>query len=182
MLLAVALVTMVLPLDALAARRVVVRHRGPRTTLVVRRGFPIRRPLPRTVIVRRVRRPIVAERVVFLAPMVWVGTGVALPPRERLEWQDAETVYRDEDWVECNFDVGDRGAALYVELDGRAQFNFAEVTFGNGEVQVVDFQNYTRGGGVYRLLDFADGRRVESVRMVARAKSDEARLKLYMLK
>ncbi len=36
--------------------------------------------------------------------------------------------------------------------------------------------------GLYPLLDFADGRKVDHVRMVARARSDEAKVALKMEK
>ncbi len=183
--LAAVLVTSLLPADALARRRTVVvrRHIAPRTTIVIHRGFPLLRPVPRMVIVRPARtRVLVAAPLVYLAPVVWAATVVPAPPRPRLVWQDTETIVKDEEWVECNFGVDSRGMALYLQIQGKTQLNFAEVTFGNGQVQVVDFQDRTRGSGVYRLLDFADGREVKTVRILARARSDEAKLKVYMLK
>src|SRR5262245_47050604 len=86
---------------AFAARRVVVR-RGPhrRTTVVVHRGWPLRRPL-RSVVVRPAR---VAWRVtpaVFLAPVVFTGVVVAAAPaHEVMVWEDGETLAKDEDWTE----------------------------------------------------------------------------------
>jgi hypothetical protein len=47
---------------------------------------------------------------------------------------------------------------------------------------VVDFAAKTREPGLYELLDFKDGRKVDHVRMVARAQSDEARIVLKMEK
>jgi hypothetical protein len=46
----------------------------------------------------------------------------------------------------------------------------------------VDFGEKTYGAGLYNLLDFRDGRRVDHVRGVARAQSSEARLVLRMEK
>ncbi len=163
------------------ARRVVVVHRGPhRTTVVVRRGFPIRRPLP--VVVVHPRPAVLVTPAVFLAPVIWVATVATLPPRERLVWEDSEKLVQDEDWTEFSLNVNDRGTHLFLEVEGRAQLNFAEVVFANGEAQVVDFNEGTRGPGVYSLLNFADGRKVSHVRFVARAKTPEARLITRMAK
>jgi hypothetical protein len=180
-LLTVLLIVIAAPVDLMAGRRVVVR-RGHvvRTTVVVRPGHPLRRALP-AVVVRPARVAVaVTAPLVFLPLVAWHPAVVTLPPRERLLWQDAETIAKDEDWVDCNFGVDRRGDALLLEIQGRAQVNFAEVTFENGNVQVVDFAENTRGSGIYPLLDFADGRRVKTVRIVARAKSNEAKLTVYM--
>jgi hypothetical protein len=76
-----------------------------------------------------------------------------------------------------------RGTKLWVEVAaGNAQFDWAEVVFENGKARVVDMKEWTRGPGLYPLLDLADGRKVDHVRMVARAKGDEARIVLKMQK
>ena len=54
--------------------------------------------------------------------------------------------------------------------------------FENGEVQVVDFSEKSHGAGVYELLDFKDGRKVDHVRVVAREKTNEAKFILRMEK
>jgi len=105
---------------------------------------------------------------------------VPLPARERLVWQDTERIDKDEDWVESNFGVDDRGDALFLQVDGRVELNFADVTFENGDVQVVDFNERPHGSGVYKLYDFPGVRTVKTVRLVARARSDEATLRLYL--
>lgn len=170
--------------DLMAARRVVVRrgHAG-RTTVVVRNGFPLRRPLPRAVVVRPARRAIVVGGpVVYLAPVMFGAAIISLPPRERLVWEDTERISKAEDWVDSNFGVDDRGDALLLEVTGRAQVSFAEVTFGNGQVQVVDFGDRVFGRGLYTLLDFADGRMVKTVRLLARSKSGETTFRVVMRK
>jgi hypothetical protein len=142
-------------------------------------GHPIRRT--RTVVVRPMRPGVVvAPRLVFAPPVVWRRTVVTLPPRERLIWQDSETLRRREDWVDTDLGVNQRGDKLYLRIDGRAQIDFAEVHFQNGNVQVVDFQEGPMQAGTYSLLDFSDGRHVTHVRMVARARTPEARLTVLM--
>lgn len=169
---------------AFAARRVVVR-RGPhrRTVVVVHRGWPLRRPL-RAVVIHPARVTYRVAPGVFLPMVVWTGLVVASgPPLEYLAWQDSETLYSSEDWAEFTLNADTRGTKLWVEVDaGKAQFDWAEVVFENGEARVVDMKEWGRGPGIYPLLDFADGRKVDHVRMVARATSDEAKITLKMQK
>ena len=163
--------------------RVVVRHPVRRTAVVVHRGHPVRRVLPGSVVVRPARRAVVVNApLVFLPRMVWRPTVVALPAADRLVWQDSENINRDEDWVDTNFGIDGEGKALFINIDGNARLNFAEVTFANGNVQVVDFEERTHGPGTYKLLDFADGRRVMTVRLLAKSESDESRLAVYLSK
>ena len=169
-------------------RRVVVRPRGAavrhpvrHTRLVVRAGHPIRRGLPGAVVFRPARRAIVVGAPqVFLPAVVWSAHTVSLPARERLVWEDSETIERDEGWVDTNFGIDGQGDALFLQIGGRAQLNFAEVTFANGNVQVVDFKDRTHGNGIYRLLDFADGRHVKTARILAKSVSDETKLAVYL--
>lgn len=183
-MLAAALAAGLVPADLGAARRVVVRRtRTTRTTVVVRNGFPIRRTLPRAVIVRPARTAIVVGGpIVYLAPVMFGAAIVSLPPRERLIWEDTERISKGEDWVDVNFGVDNRGDALLLDVQGRAQLNFAEVTFANGQAQVVDFQDRVFGRGLYTLLDFADGRHVKTVRLLARSKSPETTFRVLMRK
>jgi hypothetical protein len=162
-------------------RKAVVVRRGPdRTTVVVHRGWPIRRAMP-LVVVRAPRAAVRVAPAVFLAPVVWRPIVVQSPQADALVWQDAETIYKNEDWTEVTLNANARGSRLLLEVEsGKAQLNFAEVVFENGDTRVVDFQENTRGQGTYPLLNFRDGRTVDHVRMVARAKSDEARLVLVM--
>jgi hypothetical protein len=160
------------------------RHvRAPRRhVVVVHPGFPIRRALPNVV----VRAPRVVVKVaprVFLPPVVWAGVVVVAPPREALAWEDGETLAQAEGWTDFTLNVDDRGRKLFLEVvDGEVRLNFAEVVFGNGDAQVVDFAENQRGPGIYSLLDFADGRMVDHVRVVALATSATARLALKMAK
>ena len=165
-------------------RRTVVVRRGPvrRTTIVVRPGHPIRRALPRTVVFRPARKVVVVGRpLVFLPALAWTAAVVAtLPAENQLLWEDAEVFSKDEEWVDLNFGVDQRGTALLLDVDGRAQLSFAEVTFENGDVQVVDFNDTTHGKGLYNLLDYKDGRRVMTVRILARSETPETTLRVYL--
>lgn len=166
---------------ALAARVRVVKRGHHRTTVVVHRGFPVTRA-PRVVVVRAPRRTVVVRPAVFLAPVVFTAAFVSLPPRDLVVWEDAEVLDRDEDWTEFVLNADSRGRELLLEVRGRVQVEWAEVVFENGDTRVVDFRARTLKSGVYGLLDFRDGRRVDHVRVVARAKSSEARVVLRMVK
>jgi len=75
---------------------------------------------------------------------------VSLPRRDELIWQDSELIWRDEGWADCNFGVDRRGDELMLDVEGRAQLDFAaEVTFEGGDVQVVDFRDNSDCGGRY---------------------------------
>jgi len=180
------------------------RFIAPRVPGVVNRGlfvapnnWPLKRA-PRAVIVRPPRgggRVRVAPRV-FLPAIIFGGVVVSHRyergyrhdddrvrgySRESLVWQDTESLYREDDWTEFTLDCNARGTKLWFEiLEGRVQADWAEVVFENGEVQVVEFPERTLGPGLYELLDFRDGRRVDYVRMVAKATSREAQVTLWL--
>lgn len=150
-----------------------------RVNISIGTGHPVRRALPTVV----VRRPVaVPARVVYTPVVVWAPRPVrALPAR--FEWEDAETLRRDEDWVESNLTVNASGREIFLRVDsGRVEINFAEVMFRNGEIQVVDFSERALGPGTYPLLDFRDGRHIRNVRLVARARTQRARVAALMLK
>src|SRR5688500_17966871 len=107
-------VTILVPTESMAQRRrvvvrpraphVVVRPRAPHTRLVVRRGHPVVRRLPATVVVRPARTAVVVGAPpVFLPSLAWTAAVVSMPPRERLVWEDSEVIEREEDWVDANF-------------------------------------------------------------------------------
>jgi hypothetical protein len=166
-------------------RRTVVVRRGPavRTKVVVRPGHPIARTLNRTVVIHPARTVVAVHAPLVYLPLVtFAAVAVTLPPRDRMAWQDTEIIREDEGWADCEFGIGHRGDALLLDIDGRAQLDFAEVAFENGNVQVVDFNERQQERGLVRLIDFADGRRVMTVRLVARSKSDETKFTLYLRK
>lgn len=164
-------------------RPVVVQRPVRHTRVVVRPGHPLRRALPDRVVVRPARKTVVVGAPhVFLPALTWAAAAAVLPARERLVWEDSEVITRDEGWVDTNFGVDGHGDALFLQVGGSAQLSFAEVAFSNGSVQVLDFDDRTHGDGVYRLLDFADGRHVKTVRLLARSNPQETRLTVYLSK
>ena len=102
--------------------------------------------------------------VTFLAPVVFASVVVATAPaRDVLVWEDGETLSKDEDWTEFTLNCDARGTKLWYEVvGGKVQADWAEVVFENGDAQVVDFAEKTHGAGLYSLLDFKDGRKVDA--------------------
>jgi len=77
--------------------------------------------------------------------------------------------------------VDRRGDRMLLEIDrGTAEISYAEVVFDNGEAQMVDFNDRKYGKGVYALLDFKDGRKVDHVRVVAKAETKETQITLRL--
>jgi hypothetical protein len=165
------------------AARVRVR-RGTHVTRVhvsVRPGFPIRRTLP-TVVVR-------TGPVIRVAPHTYLGavafTAVALaslPPAEARVWTSSENLDAEDGWTDFTFDVDKRGKRLLLDVEkGAAQISFAEVVFDTGEAQVVDFNDRVQRKGAYSLLDFKDGRKVDHVRLIAKAQRDESTIRVHLV-
>jgi len=164
------------------AARVRVVRRAPRTRVVVHTGFPLRRPLPPVY----VRAPRVAIRVtprVFLPPVVFGAVVVPVrPAAAALVWRDAEVLDHEDGWAEFNLNVDRRGSGLLLEIDkGPAEISLAEVVFDNGEAQVVDFNDRRHSQGLYNLLDFKDGRKVDHVRVVAKAAAGATEISVHLL-
>jgi hypothetical protein len=176
-------VCVVLSLAVETQARVVRVRRGPagRVRVVTRPGFPIRRTLP-TVVVR-------TGPVVRVAPRVYLGavafTAVALatlPPPSVRVWSATEDFNNDDGWTDVSMDIDRRGTRLVLEIDkGPAQLSFAEVVFENGEAQIVDFNDRVHSQGVYSLLDFKDGRKVDHVRVIARAQRNETAIRVHLI-
>ena len=132
-----------------------------------------------TVVVRPGPAVRVAPRV-YLAPVAFAATVVALPAVT--DWRGTEGLDRDEGWTDFTMNVDRRGRELLLQIDrGAAQVSFAEVVFENGETQVVDFNDAIHRSGTYRLLDFKDGRKVDHVRIVAKADRDNTDITVHLI-
>ena len=152
-----------------------------RTKVVIHPAHPIRRSVNRTVVVRTPRTAVRSSApLVFLPAVAFAATVAVLPARERLYWQDTDTIHQDEQLVESNFGVDKKGGALLLEIDGRAGLDFADITFANGDVQTVDFNDRTFGSGIYSLLNFPGQRTVKTVRLLAQSKSGHTKFRLYL--
>lgn len=175
----VVLLSLVILAQTAEAGRVRVT-KGPRgrTRVTVRTGFPIRRTMPNVV----VRGPVVRVTPrAYLAPVVFTAAVVSTIPDGQV-WHGSEALEREDGWTEFTMNVDTRGDRMFLEIDrGAAQISFAEVVFENGEAQVVDFNDRRYGKGVYSLLDFRDGRKVDHVRIVAEAETKESEITVRLM-
>ncbi|HEX6083286.1 MAG TPA: hypothetical protein VF266_02095 [Thermoanaerobaculia bacterium] len=176
-LVAIALFIVTLAPVVEAARVRVKRGPAGRTRVTVTRGFPIRRTLPTVTV--RTRTVRVAPRV-YLAPVAFTAVAVASLPKD--VWTTTEMLDRDEGWTDFTMDVDRRGTRLLLDIDrGTAQLSFAEVVFENGETQVVDFNDRVHTNGIYELVDFRSGRKVDHVRIVAKADRENTAVRLHLV-
>jgi len=166
---------------AAEARRVRVVHRGHRGTVVVHKGFPLHRSFPH-VFVRASRVAVRVTPRVFLPSVAFGAVVVAAPAADVSVWRESEDLDRKDGWTEFTLNVDRRGSKLLLKIDeGPAQISFAEVVFENGEAQVVDFADKRQNQGIYSLLDFKDGRKVDHVRIVAQAARDSTEITVHLL-
>ncbi len=165
-----------------AARVRVKTRRGNvvRVRVTTRPGFPIRRTMPTVV----VRGPVVriAPRV-YLAPVVFTAVAIAtLPPAQVTVLTASESLDREDGWTDVTLDFDRRGTRLLLDIEGgSARVSFAEVVFDNGEAQVVDFNDRAHKRGTYELLDFRNGRKVDHVRVVAKADDENTDIKVHLI-
>src|SRR5882724_3397345 len=102
---------------AVVRRPLVVRQPVVHSPVVVHSGHPIRRALPGTVVVRPPHKTVVVGvPLVYLPALTWRAAVVTLPVRERLVWQDSETITRNEEWVDTNFGIDAAGDALFLDI------------------------------------------------------------------
>jgi hypothetical protein len=78
------------------------------------------------------------------------------------------------------FPVGEQAAGLFVRVSGDIEFERADIGFPDGSLQSVDAFGERRGSGIYRLVNFDEGRAVDWVRIVLRARSRNARVDLLI--
>jgi hypothetical protein len=151
-----------------------------RTRVTTRPGFPIRRTLPTVV----VRGPVIrVAPALYLAPVAFTAVALAtLPDAPSIGWTGEETLDKSDGWTDFSLDVDRRGTKLLLDIDGgSAQVSFAEVVFENGEAQVVDFNDSVHKRGVYELLDFKNGRKVDHVRLLAKANNENVDIQVHLI-
>ena len=156
-----------------------------RATVVVAEGWPLHRPL-KSVVVHSPRTAVHVQTSTYLAPVLFGGDAIkqsTAPPLDLFVWEDSETLVKGDDWTDVTLNANARGGKLWLEIpEGKAQIDWAQVIFGDGETQVVDFADKIHGAGLYALLNMQQDRTVDHVRLVARAKSSEVRLVVRMEK
>lgn len=147
-----------------------------------RRTVVVRRPRARVTV--RTVRPAPVVRVtprVHLAPVVFAGVAATLPAEASL-WRGSEVLSRREGWTEFTMDVDRRGDRILLQVErGAAQIDLVEVVFENGEAMVIEFSDRMERPGVYSVVDFKDGRKVDHIRTVAKAGASTTEISLHLV-
>lgn len=121
------------------------------------------------VVVRIARLP--AE--LLLAPV----RALFAPPREFA----GQRIARVAGWSRLGFPLHDRGAGVFLEVEGRARFGRVEIVFDDGELARLELAGAGAcGGGLYHLAWFGRDRGVAVVRLEARAESPEAGVRILL--
>ncbi len=158
--------------------------RGPgRTEVALHEGWPLKRS-GHVVLVRPAKRAVRVQPKSYLSPVRpgrRIGMKNAAPARVNVLWEDSLWLSKSDYWTQLTLPSGTRGTRLWLDLrGGKAKFDWAEVVYENADAQVVDFKERTLAPGLYSLLDPDAPRIVSHVRMVARATTNEPRVKLML--
>jgi hypothetical protein len=87
---------------------------------------------------------------------------------------------RDHGWTQVGFDVRDSGIGVYLDVQGRMQFDRAEIVFTDGELERIELHGASRGRGLYQLAEFGVEREVLCVRLLARAATPLAHVEVKL--
>ena len=96
------------------------------------------------------------------------------------EAQDHQRLEASRGWQTIGFATQVTASGCFIRLDGRAEFDRAEVVFADGDLRELELQGARRGKGVYELTTWDESRSIVCVRLRARACSDEARVSLLL--
>ena len=78
------------------------------------------------------------------------------------------------------FPIGEPASGVFVRIAGRVEFERADIGFADGPVESIDAFGVGRGSGMYQLADFPSDRGVEWVRLVLRARSRQAKVRVLI--
>jgi hypothetical protein len=126
-------------------------------------------------------RVTIVESRPYLAPATIDSLVVTLAlPLENDAWEGTKEVASDQ-WTDFTLPVGVTGTHLYLGVDGAAaQISSAEIVFDNGDSQVIDCNDQTVQPGLYSLFELTGGRKVDHIRVVARAETQTSDITLRL--
>lgn len=96
------------------------------------------------------------------------------------ETQDHQRLEASRGWQTIGFATHVTASGCFIRLDGRAEFDRAEVVFADGDLRALELGGARRGKGIYELATWEEPRDIVCVRLRARARSDEARFALLL--
>ncbi|HYM81805.1 MAG TPA: hypothetical protein VEY91_10415 [Candidatus Limnocylindria bacterium] len=105
---------------------------------------------------------------------------VTAPFRAQPALPNSSHLSRDMGWTSLTFDVHEPSTAIFVEVQGQAQFDAADIVCSDGEIVSLPLRNSVRGQGMFALHDLGATKTVEQVRITARARSPQARVGLRL--
>ena len=94
------------------------------------------------------------------------------PPEQRLEASLG--------WRTIGFATHVSARGCFLRVQGRIEFDRAQVLFADGDLRELELRSARRGNGIYELTSWDEPRDVVCVRLRARACSDEARCELLL--
>jgi hypothetical protein len=77
-------------------------------------------------------------------------------------------------WSNLSFPIQEQVSGIFIDVQGKVQFRYAEVSFADGGIESIDLRLATRGRGLFELTTFDKTREVTQVRLVARARTRNA--------
>jgi hypothetical protein len=116
------------------------------------------------------------------APIHWIVSIF----RSRFEPQppsiEGTSLLRSEGWGEPVFQLNDHGYAVLLEIQGGVELDRATILLADGSRLDLDLAGARRGDGLFALADFNGDRAVLAVGLRARARSQEARVGVRLLR
>ena len=112
----------------------------------------------------------------LVAPMLWALGILGLPVHDPSSLPNSCALQRGQGFRRLVFPVHDAGTGVYLAIEGRAEFEAAEIHLADGTCRTIDFGHAARGKGLYQLADFGAMTAVEGVVLSARARSGEAQV------
>lgn len=79
-----------------------------------------------------------------------------------------------------DFDVNEPASSLYLEIHGDFEFERVDVTMSDGSRESVDAFGSVRSNGIFEVCQFESARAVHAVRVIGRARGDQARIGLRL--
>jgi hypothetical protein len=126
------------------------------------------------------RRPVIVEPVVPIVPRPVIVEPPAVVSQPVWQSSASSNLYRGDGWVDKNIAVEHTGRKLFLNLDGEAKFDYAEVRFGDGQVERVNLQNRVYGDGEYAIANFGNERYVRSVHLLGRSESERSHVSFLL--
>lgn len=123
-----------------------------------------------------------ARRAVIFAPVaprpvvIEEPTIINQPVQQSYASSGSYNIYSRDGWVNIDVPVEQSGRRLYLNLDGEAKFDYAEIKFGDGQVERVNLHNQVYNGGNIEIANFGRNRHVSSVDLRARSDSNRSHL------